>query len=197
MIWTRRLLLIALASTTLSAAAQQPSPQQQQAMLAKMRPGPEHKRLEQLVGRWSQEVTYTAGTQKMVVKGTATNRLILGGRFLISERTAAHPAPAATGEATLENVNIYGFDRRTNEYTIIELDSMGTYWVSAAGPARQDGTLVMSGETLDDHGGKPETRRYDMELKIVDANTYTTAIVFKFAGKPNVKIAEAVYRRLQ
>jgi hypothetical protein len=176
----------------------QPTPEQRDAMLAKMRPGPEHQTLARLEGRWAQEIAYgMGGPQKTVVKGTATNRLILGGRFLISERTAEHPAPSISGERTLDAVNIYGFDRRTNQFTIIELDSMGTYSVSAAGRAAPDGSIVMSGETLDDHGGARETRHYDMVLKIVDADTYTTAIVFKVPGRPDMTIAEGTYRRLK
>ena len=194
---TLRILFLVFASAAVS-AGQQPSQQQKDAMLAKMRPGPEHKRFAGLVGRWTQEIKYTAGpTNTTIVKGTATNRLILGGRFLLSERTAVHPDAASTGESALEAVNVYGFDRRTNEYTILELDSMGTYWVSATGAARPDGTIVMTGETLDDHAGSRELRKYDMTLKIVDANTYTTTIVFKLPGRPDMTIAEGTYRRLQ
>jgi hypothetical protein len=179
-------------------ATQQPSARQMEAVLAKTRPGPEHEALRALAGRWNQEVTFDmGGPRKMIAKGTATNRLILGGRFLVSERTADNPAGAAAGIPTIEAVNIYGFDRRTSEYTILELDSMGTYWVSAAGPARPDGAIVMSGETLDDHSGQREVRRYDMVLKIVDADTYTTQIVFKFPDRPNLTIAEAVFRRIR
>ena len=189
-------LSLLLLAASPAAAQQPPSAEQMQAMLAKMGPGPEHDLLRRLEGRWTQEVTLAGGgPQKVVVTGTATNRLILGGRFLLSERTADNPAGAAIGMPTIDAMNIYGFDRRTGEYTIIELDTMGTYWVSAAGAKQPGGAVVMSGETLDDHGGAREMRRFDMVLEMVDENTYTTRIVFKFPGKPDLTIAEAVFRR--
>lgn len=191
--------LVALVLVPFAMSAQQrPTQAQMDAMLAKMRPGPEHTELAALAGRWSQEVTYDAGgPQKIVMKGTAANRLILGGRFLVSERTAENPAGATLGERTLEAVSIYGFDRRTREFTIVELDTMGTYWVSAAGAKTPAGPVVMSGETLDDHGGSHEMRQFDMVLRVLDRDTYVTQIVFKFPGRPDLTIAETISRRVR
>jgi hypothetical protein len=35
---------------------------------------------------------------------------------------------------TVESTTIIGFDRRSKKYTTVGLDTMGTYWVTAAGP---------------------------------------------------------------
>lgn len=179
-----------------AAAQQRPTPEQMQAMAEKGKPGPAHRELASLEGEWTQEVTYNAGTPKpLKAHGTAMNRMILGGRFLLSERTSRvsgeNPMPALNIDA----MSIYGFDRRTDEYTIVELDTTGTYWVSAAGRPKEDKTIVMSGESLDDHAGSREMRKYDMVLQFVDADTYVTRIVFKFEGRPPVTLVEAVHRR--
>lgn len=175
-----------------------PTPEQIKAMLAEMQPGPEHRVLAALEGRWALEITYNMGGPKakpMTAKGTATNRMILGGRFLTSEGVSNNPGGAALGGATVEMLNIYGFDRRTKEFTTLGLDTMGTYWVSAAGVMKPDTTILMSGETTDDHAGSKEMRKYDMVLKVVDADTYVTQIIFKFTNMPDLTIVEIVHRR--
>lgn len=177
-----------------------PTPEQIQAMVAEMGPGPEHRVLASLEGKWTLDITYNMGGPKakpMTARGTATNRMILGGRFLMSEGVSDNPAGAGFGGAKVEMVGIYGFDRRTKEYTTIGLDTMGTYWVTAAGIMKPDKTIVMAGETLDDHAGSKEIRKYDMVLKVVDADTYLTQVIFKFANMPDLKIVEIVHRRVK
>lgn len=177
----------------------QPTPEQIQAMLAELGPAPEHRVLANLEGRWTLDITYNMGgpqAKPMSARGTATNRMILGGRFLMSEGVSDNPMPAF-GDPKVEMVGIYGFDRRTKEYTTIGLDTMGTYWVTAAGVMKPDKTIVMAGETLDDHAGSKETRKYDMVLKVVDADTYLTQVIFKFANMPDLKIVEIVHRRVK
>ena len=175
-----------------------PSKAQQQAMIEKMQPSSEHRELAALSGRWTQEVTYRMGTgQTMTASGTAVNRMILGGRFLVSESTSSMPAGAPAGTPSMESMRIYGFDRRTNQFTIIELDSVGTYWVSAAGTKKAPAQIVMSGETPDDHGGAPAIRKYDMVLRVIDADSYVTEVIFKFPGKPDLKLVEVLHRRVK
>ena len=177
-----------------------PTPEQIQAMVAEMGPAPEHRVLASLEGRWTLDITYNMGgpqAKSMKARGTATNRMILGGRFLMSEGVSDNPAGAELGGAKVEMVGIYGFDRRTKEYTTIGLDTMGTYWVTAAGVMKPDKTIVMAGETLDDHAGSKQVRKYDMVLKVVDANTYLTQIIFKFPNMPDLKIVEIVHQRVK
>jgi hypothetical protein len=184
----------------LAFAQQQPTPEQIKAMQAEMQAGPEHKVLAALAGRWSLEVTYNMGgpaAKSMTARGTATNRMILGGRFLSCESVSENPAGSALGNAKVEALTIYGFDRRTREYTVLGLDTMGTYWVSAAGRSTPDMGIVMSGETPDEHAGSREIRKYDMVLKVVDADTYVTQIIFKFANMPPLKLVEITHRRIK
>src|SRR5688572_10988452 len=114
--------LVGLLCSVIPAAAQtKPSPEAIQKMLEPMKPVAEHQELAALAGRWTQEVTYSMGGPPMKSSGTVTNRMILGGRFLISEGCSANPAGPGIGDPTLETMSIYGFDRRTNEFTIVHL----------------------------------------------------------------------------
>ena len=188
---------LVIATGTVVSGQQPPSEAQMRAMLAKTQPTTQHQELAALVGRWDQEVTYRmGGGQTTTIKGTSVNRMILGGRFLVSESTSAPPPGAPAGSA-METMRIYGFDRRTSQYTIIELDSMGTYWVSAAGNKKEASTILMSGESLDDHGGAPEMRKFDMVLRVIDPDTYVTEVIFKFPGRPDLKLVETLHRRVK
>ena len=175
---------------------QAPTEAQMRAMLEKTQPNARHQELAALAGRWTLEITYRmGGGQAITATGTTVNRMILGGRFLVSESSSAPPPGAPAGTA-IETMRIYGYDRRINQFTIIELDSMGTYWVSATGE-KKESTILMSGESLDDHGGKPEMRKFDMVLRVVDPDTYVTEVIFKFQGRPDLKLVEALYRRVR
>ena len=189
---------LALAVAAPAAAQQRPTPEQIEAMKAKTLPGPQHRELAALEGEWTQEVTYTMGTpQPVKASGTVRNRMILGGRFLVSERVSKTPPGGPMGNFEMEAMTIYGFDGRTKEYTVIELDTTGTYWVSAAGKPAAGKGIVMSGESLDDHGGKPEIRRFDMVLNVIDADTYMTRIIFHFTGRPPATLVETINRRVK
>jgi hypothetical protein len=199
---TRVLLILSLISGGTVASAQQPTPEQkkamQQAMLEKMQPAAEHKTLAALEGKWSTDVLYRMGDgPTLKARGVATNRMILGGRFLESRATSNNPAGPGLGDANVESLTIYGFDRRTGDYTSVGFDTMGTYWVSAAGKMSEGQSIVMSGETLDDHAGSKEIRKYDMVLRVVDPDTYVTEIIFKFANRPDLKLVEVTHRRMK
>lgn len=187
----RALVLTTVLLIAAPAAAQEPmkppTPEEMQAMMAMMGPGPEHKDFEPLAGTWDMDITFNMGGPPMKVSGRAVNTLILGGRFLKSEKKGHAPAMGMD----IEFLSIYGFDRRTNEYTVVGYDTMGTYYVTAAG-TRAPGAreVVMQGE-IEEHGG---VKQYDMVLRWVDADTYVGEIIFKFPTGP-VKIAEMTFRR--
>lgn len=194
----RTSLLSVLLIASASAFAQQtPTPEQMAAAMATVMPGNHHRELALLEGRWTQDITYFMGTRDPIrSRGTATNRMILGGRFLLSERSSHVDSPSV-GSTKVEAMSIYGFDGRTNEYTMLELDTMGTYWVSAAGAPAPDKTLLLSGETIDSQSRTREIKKYDMVLRVVDTDTYVTEVVFKLPNRPPMKVVETVSRRIR
>lgn len=121
------LLLIAL-----SAVAQEEKKSAEEAMIdfyvEAARPVEEHKRLAELVGPWKVTTRLwfdPAGAPK-VASGTGTGKMILGGRFLSLEADVKGDLPS-------QSLSILGFDRRTNEYTLVGYDTLGTYYITAAG----------------------------------------------------------------
>jgi len=137
-------------------------------------PGPEHKQLEALVGVWDHEVKVwpAPGAPKPItIKGRSENRMILGGRFLVSE------SKGGTGGMAIETMSIYGFDRRSKRFTVVAYDSTGTYYVSAAGAFNeQEKAIVMSGEDYDPVFGGTQT--YNMILRTVSPDSYVVEVVF-------------------
>jgi hypothetical protein len=185
------LLIVFGASSAL--AQTRPTPAELQKLLDSLRPTTEHKELAQLEGRWNLEGTFLMGGPPMKTTGSVTNRMILDGRFLVSEGTSNNPA--GFGDPAIGLMSIYGFDRRTSEFTIVGFDTMGTYYVTAAGKKTPDGKMVMEGETLEHEGGTAVTRKYEMTLKVIDANTYLTEVIFKFPGLPDQTIVSMTHRR--
>lgn len=193
------LLLLTIHLSPAPAAAQEmPSPEEWTRIMQEHQragqPGPEHEELARMVGTWDMEVTMwpAPGAEAMklppaVVEATT----LLGGRFL-----QQHSLSQA-GEAPIEMLSILGFDRRNDLYTLVALDTTGTYWVTAAGPRQPDGSIVMSGADWDGIVGHEQ--QYDFVLRWEDDDTLVTQIIFKDAihtrGGPPFKMVETVSRR--
>jgi hypothetical protein len=158
------------------------------------KPGPEHKQLESLVGSWDQEIKFwmEPGKPPMTFKATCQNRMILGGRFLVSE------AKGGTGPMAFESMIILGFDRRSKKFTTIGFDTFGTYSVAAAGPYDESKkAIVMYGEDVDPALG--HTQKYNMVATIVSPTKYITEVVFKDPehthGLPEFKMVEITHTK--
>ena len=101
-------------------AQENPIPEQQaaitEAYMKLAAPGAEHQRLGMLAGNWNLEVKMwpQPGAEPMVMTGTGTNEMILGGRFLKCESTSGE------GEMKYDNLAILGFDNQTGKYIILD-----------------------------------------------------------------------------
>lgn len=115
-----------------SVAAQETKKSEAEAMMDyyidAAKPVEEHKRLAELTGPWkvTTRLWFEPAGEPQVASGTGTGRAILGGRFVVIDADVK-------GAMGTESMTIFGFDRRTNDYTMIGLDTLGTYWISAAG----------------------------------------------------------------
>lgn len=157
-------------------------------------PGPEHERLAAMEGAWDIEVKMwpQRGAEPMTMHGTVEARMILGGRFLL------WTSDVSDVDQMGEQMSILGFDRRSGDYTLIGLDTSGTYWVTARGPANASGDeAVLSGEDYD--AIFEGTQLYDFVLRWPDDDTFRTEIIFKdeihTGGGPPFKMVETVSRR--
>lgn len=191
--------ILALLLLAVPALAQEEMTEAEKAEMARKymqaaQPGPEHERLARLAGPWDTEITMwpTPGADPVVVEGTCENRMILAGRFLESACGGSY------GGMPVESVTILGFDRRSEEWTWLALDTMGTYWVSAkGGAAPEGGAIVMVGEDYDalfDY-----TQTWEAVLEIEGPDRYVTSLVFSDSahtrgGQPH-KLIEVVHTR--
>lgn len=99
----------------------------------------EHKRLAELTGPWNVTTRFWFGPEVQTSSGKGEGRMILGGRFVMLDSNTK-------GAFDAESMSIFGFDRRTSDYTMVGYDTLGTYYITAAGKydAAQKG-VVLSG----------------------------------------------------
>ncbi len=102
-------------------------------------PGPELERLSKYVDSWDVELQMGGQTYS----GTSSTKLIVGDRFLQADFAVEN----ASGN--IEGIYIIGFDRRNEVYQVLGMDSFGTYFVSATGPASEEYTAKTYGKDND------------------------------------------------
>jgi hypothetical protein len=182
----------------LGMAQDAPDPEQQDDLFAQYQalimPGEEHKLLEKLAGTWNMEVKMwmEPGAEPLFITGASTHRMILGGRFLMTE------AKSGEGLFAGETLGILGFDRRSGVYTTVGFDTYGTYYVTGAGPYDEETrTITMSGEDFDpvlNH-----TQVYDFVMRLVSDDEYISEVIFHdeahTKGKGPFKMLEIKYTR--
>ncbi len=181
------LLTICLAGRTFA----QDDPAAQAAEL--MKPGPEHTLLETLVGSWNMELKFwpSPGAEVVTASGTATHRMILGGRFLLMESTSGE------GDLYAESMTIMGYDRRQHKFTNVGYDTWGTYYITAAGTYdTENRKFTLLGEDDDPVFGLKQ--KYSFITTIRDHDTVMTELVFHefpMADGKDYTMVEISYRR--
>lgn len=167
------LALALIVGSAVAVEAQELTPEQVQEAMKTAGPGPEHARLARLSGEWDVALRFALGPDaQQTVHAAAHNRMILGGRFLVSEYAAAEPLMGMP----LEGMFIYGFDRRAERWTAITLDTFGTYHVEASGLAASDGAIVMPGVNRDPKTGREE--KFENVMRIESDDRYVVQIWF-------------------
>jgi hypothetical protein len=159
------------------------------------KPGEEHKLLESLVGTWNMDgkMWMQPEAEPMAFKGESVNKMILGGRFLLTE------SKSGEGDMYTETFNLACFDRRHKKYTTIGLDTWGTYYVTAAGTYdEKTKTLKMYGEDEDPVMGF--TQKYDFIIHFESPDKHIYKVVFYDFPTPagvqkEFKIMGIVYTR--
>ena len=85
-------------------------------------PGPEHKRLDRLAGRWDTLTRYwpAPGAEVVEAKGTSQRKWILDGRFLLEELDGGDLALPFRG------LGLFGYDAFEQKHTSAWVDTMNT-----------------------------------------------------------------------
>jgi len=154
-------------------------------------PGPEHKVLGSMVGKWNTVSKAWMGPgEPMVSEGTAEGELIMGGRFLVFRSHGTMMGKP------FEGMELLGYDRMTKMYTAIWIDDMGT----AIYPMG-DGTYDEASKTLSLKAewampGQEAKIPYRLVTKTVDANKHVFEMISMRDGK-DMKEMEITYTRVK
>lgn len=174
----------------------QPTPEEMQKMqeqaMAEMAPVKEHERLAGLAGSWKMKVSFNPepGAPKITSEGKAEAKMVLGGRFLKLE---------SSGEMMgipVESLTMFGFDRRFGKYTLVGYDTMGTYYVEAAGAFDEaTSSMTLSGTNYE------TTLKQDLPfrfvVKLVGSDEWHQTLVFDMPGMGEMTVVEIVYTRVK
>lgn len=140
-----------------------------------------HKRLAGLTGPWkvTTKLWFDPSGEPQVARGTGSGRAILGGRFVVVETDVK-------GQPDAESFTLFGFDRRTGEYTLVGADTLGTYTISAAGK-EEDQRILLRGSYAQPPSGM--TQKYLFVWKRPSEREHLLTLYFDMAGK-HVRVAE-------
>jgi Protein of unknown function (DUF1579) len=132
------LLVLVPGAWTQESTKRVPSPDEiMKAMAEAVKPGPEHKKLEPLVGSWSFTCKMWMDPTKapMESKGTIERQWILGGRFVEEKVTGT----SFDGKPGFEGRGILGYDNAQKKYTMGWICSMSTGIENGVGTADTSG----------------------------------------------------------
>lgn len=152
-------------------------------------PGPEHRALEQLVGTYKVDFTsYAPGAEPTHLTGTCENRLVFGGRFLLSELTVGE------GESRFEGRTTYGYDNGRKEYFSFGIDSRRTgvtdHWGTYDAMTR---SFILNGRARDETTGTALT--YRALLKVESPDSHVLQVFFDVPRARPRKAVEMTFTR--
>lgn len=110
-------------------------------------PAPEHQWLASLAGEWEAEARcYKAGTDTdpMITKGTCSDRMILGGRFLQEEFQGDMMGKSFHG------IGLTGYDKFNKKFVSTWIDDMGTGILVSEGSRDASGNVLTMEGKMDD-----------------------------------------------
>lgn len=176
----------------------QPSDSQMMAQMMELaQPGENHKQFQNLVGEWTYRVKWWMDPQSPPTEstGTTTSRLVMGGRYLISEHNGKMSLPGADGKMTeieFQGMAIEGYDNVKKKFVSSWIDNMGTGIENSEGnydPAAK--TLTYEGSFQPAPGVVTKVRQV---LKYTDGDHHTMEM-FEDRGGTLVKTMEINYTR--
>lgn len=161
-------------------------------MMADMMPGPQHEELSRRVGTWRQVTKYFTepGAPPLTIEGEGVCTMVLGGRFLKCESKGQFMGQP------FESLSMMGYDRRTETYTLVAFDTMGTYYVTGEGKKdEKTGTLKLPGTTHDPKIGS--TERYFFIFRDMSPDSYVSEVWFLTPDDKEFKVVETTCTRVK
>lgn len=175
--------LVPIVALLLAAAAPQDPPQMP-------KPGKEHELLKQFVGEWDAECSFAGDPNgaPMVMKGTQSSKMGLGGFWLLSEFKGEMFGQPFEGRSTMT------FSLLKKKYVGTWIDSMMPHIFASEGEVDAAGKVFsMVAEGMDMHTGKPAKERWVFEIKGADEHVMT--MYGPGADGKEAKTGTIVYKR--
>jgi len=166
-------------------------------MMAMAKPGDNHKQFESMAGEWTYTVKWWMNPQMPPSEstGTTVSKLVMGGRYLISNHTGKISMPGADGkmaEVVFEGMAIEGYDNAKKKYVSSWIDNMGT------GIENSEGTYDAAAKTLTYIGSYEPMPGMVTKIrqvgKCIDQDHHTMEM-FEDRGGTLVKTMEISYTR--
>jgi hypothetical protein len=152
-------------------------------------PGPEHKKLQPLVGSWTFTMKMWEDPNKPPIEatGTAESKWILGDRFVHQVVESESPGGKFTG------IGVTGYDNGQGKYTTGWIDSISSGIATMTGTVDKDGKVfTWTGENLCPVTKKKIKGRDVIKIESADKHVLES---YKEMGGKEVKLMEIVYTR--
>lgn len=166
-------------------------------MMEMAKPGENHKQFEAMAGEWTYTVKWWMNPQAPPSEstGTTVSKLVMGGRYLISNHTGKMSMPGPDGkmmDMEFQGMAIEGYDNAKKKFVSSWIDNMGTGIENSEGtydPATKALTYVGSFEPMP--GMVTKVRQV---VKCVDKDHHTMEM-FEDHNGALVKTMEIKYSR--
>ena len=171
----------------------QPSSAQMQAMMQMATPGPQHKLLEKLAGKWAITTRMWPGgptAPPTESQGTSEMRMILGGRYLLEE------VKGDFNGMPFEGMEIEGYDNFKKEHFIFWIDNMGTMMLTGTGSADSTGKVITYQSIYDDPMTGEKNKKMRQVVRIVSNDELAYEMYDSQQGK-EIKTMEMTYKRVK
>ena len=152
-----------------------------------MTPGPVHQQFAKLEGNWKAAVTQFMGGQESKSEGTATYKMVLGGRYLHGSFKGNMMG------MSFEGMELDAFDNATKDYISLWVDNMGTGVMYMKGKKdEKTGDIVYLGSMVDPMTGKDQMTKTVM--KMID-DDHQQMLMYTMNGDQEVKNMQIDYTR--
>jgi hypothetical protein len=149
------------------------------------KPGPEHKKLDVLLGEWDWTAKLWAepGKEPVEFKGTAVRKWILDGKFIQED------VRSTVKEFPFTGMGLVGYDRRLKKYVTVWVDSENTEMPTSTGRFDEAGkVLTFEREGINPYTGKKAKFR-DI-ARFLDKDRFTSEMLVTDEGGKEVKLLE-------
>lgn len=160
--------------------------------MAYMTPGDVHKMMASWDGKWDCEVTmwHAAGAPPELSKGTASNKMVMGGRYQVGSFTGNMMGQPFEGISTL------AYDNNKKVFISTWIDNMGTGMMKLEGPWDEASkSITLSGTCVDPSSGTGKEMAVRETMRIIDDKTQIMEMFGPGNDGKEFKMMEIKYTR--